>query len=489
MKKIIIEVGIFFIQATLVCDGKITELYVEDRSAQSMVGNIYKGKVTNVLPGMQSIFVDVGNKKDVFVYVGDFQKVPDFLVEEYGIESPQQAPLVDIKKLFRIGNQIIIQIMKDPIGTKGARGTPHLTLPGHYLVLMPQDCHVGISRRVEDEKERNKLKNTIVNCNKENYGLIVRTAASYKTPEELEREYSYLIHLWQKICRKMEKKGLPNLIHREPELPLRVIRDFYDRSIDEIIINHEGFHKEIEEFISFIDPSGGVKLSLYDEAKAGKPLFEEYGLETELSNSLQRRIDLKNGSYLVLEHTEALTAVDVNTGSFVGKTNLEETVFAVNKEAALEISRQIRLRDIGGIIIIDFIDMKEHHHQDEILRILNEGFQNDKSRVCIKGITDFGLVEMTRKKVKNSLLDTLTEPCHFCSGSGRAPASKKIADKIYSFLKSKKHGLDQDKLIVHPVIYDFIQKNKLLKDFDSATGHQLTLDKDPGLRIDEFEAI
>ncbi|MDD5091384.1 MAG: Rne/Rng family ribonuclease [Candidatus Wallbacteria bacterium] len=487
MKKIIIEVGIYFTQAAIVIDDRITDLYVEDHNSQSIVGNIYKGKVTNVLPGMQSIFVDVGTQKDVFVYVGDFQKVPDFLEDEFGPETPQPSQLLDIKKLFRVGNQIIIQIMKDPISTKGARGTPHLTLPGHFMVLMPHDNHTGVSRRIPSDEERARLKKISAGLNRENHGLIVRTAAAGKSEQELEHEYTWLSHLWQKICRKMEKKGMRTLIYREPGLPLKIIRDHYNDEISEIIINHREYYQEIREFLQFISPGKRVKLSLYEESEWGLPLFEEHGLDKELSNSLQRKIELKNGVSFIIEHTEALTAIDVNSGGYVGKKNLEETVFEVNKAAAVEIARQVRLRDIGGIIIIDFIDMKEKKHQEEIIRILNEGFAQDKGRVCIKGITEFGLVEITRKRTKNPLFETLTEPCSACSGSGRVASRKKIVDRIFSILKAKRTEMEKQKLVVSPEIYEFMLKNKLLKTINAATGLKLALSKDQSFGLSQFE--
>lgn len=488
MKKILISVGLYFIKVALLENNQLLDFYIEERKNKSIVGNIYRGKVTNVLPGMQSIFVDVGMKKDVFMYVGDFQKTPDFLDNDWTLEQKNNAPLIDLKKLFHVGNDIIVQIIKEPISTKGARGIPHISIPGHFMVLMPQDKHIGISKRIDDSKERNRLKSFFSMINKQEVGIILRTAAAYRSEEELEREFLYLYHEWEKICDNINNSKPRSLIYTEASLPLKTVRDLYNSDIEEILIDDAEEMKSINDFITFIDPENKEKVKFFNSLKEGISLFDKFNVSDAIDSTLKTRVNLKNRSYLIIEHTEALTAIDVNSGSFVGKSNLEDTVFEVNKSAALEIARHLKIRDIGGIIIIDFIDMRKKENQHEIVRILKESFANDKAPVSIKGITDFGLVEMTRKKVKSPIIERLTDECPHCSGTGKIKSKRDIFDKIYLSVKSKKE-FDQGKVIVSPMMYEFISSNKLLKSLNAISKCRLFLKKDPGFKIEQFEIL
>lgn len=482
--KILISIGHYYNKVAILDNRELIDFFVEEKERHSTVGNIYMAKISNVLPGMQSLFVDAGLYRDVFVYVGDIQKT--------GSDTSKKETFLDINKLFRVGDFIVVQIIKDPIGSKGARGTTKITIPGHFIVLTLNDSHIGVSKKIEDEEERKRLKDLFESVVKRQFGddtrcgVIVRTAACYREEDDLLREFDYLVKEWERVANIISNSKKKGLIYEEPDLLLRIIRDYYTKDFDEIIIDDRRIYKKIKDFILFMEPDREHNISFYNESLHQSILFDKFGVTELLNKAINRKVELKGGSYLVIDHTEALTAIDVNTGGYVGKENLENTVFEVNKLAAMEIARQLRIRDIGGIIIIDFIDMKDKEHQETILNILKDGFKHDKTKVSIKSITDFGLVEMTRKRIKNPIKNTLMEVCKHCNGTGYIISKKEVIDRIFHAIKANRFKIDRCELVVSSELFDYINENKLKKIFDKLLGKRIKILRDENLKLEEF---
>ena len=406
-------------------DGHLVELYVEREENRKIVGNIYKGRVTNVLPGMQSAFVNIGIEKDVFLYIGD--------IEGFRPEESDDMPLADaepfsINELLQVGQEIEIQILKEPIGTKGARGTTYLTLPGRYLVLMPGIDHVGVSKRIEEE-ERERLREVGHAIQPPDMGLILRTVAEGRQEDELKDDLDFLLKLWEKIKNRGKNSSAPSLLYRELDLVQKMARDLFTVDVDRFVVNSSIKHRALIEFIESF--SGSSQLSSRVELYEGYvPIFEKFGLEADINHALKRKVWLKSGGYIVIERTEALSTIDVNTDKFVGKVNLEETVFKANMEAIPEVVRQIRLRDIGGILIIDFIDMREQAHREEVVEHLQRELEKDKSKSNLLPINEFGLLEITRKRVGKGLDQLCRTGCPYCRGQGKVLSPEYVAEKI-----------------------------------------------------------
>ncbi|AEF93604.1 ribonuclease, Rne/Rng family [Desulfotomaculum nigrificans CO-1-SRB] len=396
------------------------EVYIERSPNQRLVGNIFKGRVENVLPGMQAAFVDIGLEKNAFLYVEDAQP-------SRNPEAGQSSTLnINIGDILKQGQEIIVQIVKEPIGTKGPRVTTHITLPGRYLVLMPTVDYVGISRRIESEKERERLKELAGRVKPEGMGVIVRTVAEGVCEEEFNQDIVLLTKLWRKIQSRAANCSAPNLLHRDLELVQRMLRDVFSEDVDRLTLDSRSEYEKVLEILDIIDPK--LKLKVFLDEREN--IFEDYGISVELERALKRRVWLKCGAYLVIDQAEALTAIDVNTGKFVGSTNLEDTVLRTNLEAAVEIARQLRLRNLGGIIIIDFIDMVEEAHRNQVLATLEEEIKKDKTKTNILGITQLGLVEMTRKKVRPSLAEVVQKPCPYCEGRGKVLSEETVSIHI-----------------------------------------------------------
>ncbi|MGZ5434165.1 MAG: Rne/Rng family ribonuclease, partial [Thermoanaerobaculia bacterium] len=402
----------------VVDEGQVAELWVERTRHRTIVGNIYKGRVTKVLPGMQSAFVDLGLERDAFLYVADVLEE----LEEFESETPEELQLDDvphrpetsIADLLREGQEIVVQVSKDTIAGKGARITSHVTLPGRFLVYMPTVNHVGVSRRIEDEAERTRLKDILEAIRPQGQGgFIVRTAGEGRAEEEFRADLRYLTDLWSQIKRRAEKASAPNAIHHDLDLILRTIRDVLSSEFKSVWVDSVDEYQRIVEFLDQIQPQLVPRVRLY---RRDEPIFDEFGIEPEIAKALKSKVWLKSGGYIVINQTEALVAIDVNTGKYVGKKNLEETVFRTNLEAAKEIVRQIRLRDLGGIIVLDFIDMEEAPNRAKLFETLENEIKKDRSKTKILQISEFGLIEMTRKRVRQSLERSLTQACPYCSG-------------------------------------------------------------------------
>ena len=396
--------------------GQLVEFYIEHDDEDQSAGNIYKGKVENVLPGMRAAFVNLGLEKNGFLYVDDAH------AEER--DHKKSRPIQDVLK---VGQDVVVQIVKEAIGNKGARVTTNISLPGRYLVLTPYSETIGVSRRIESERERERLRSIAEKIRPRGMGLIVRTVAEGSSQKALLRDLTYLRRMWTRIKHKARVMRSPALLHREASLIARTIRDHLDESVDRFVIDDEQAYHRAKEIAETISPTLKNRIEWDNEVI---PLFELRGIEQELDRALRRRVWLKCGGYLVIDETEALTVIDVNTGKNVGSTDLSDTVLATNKEAAIEIARQLRLRDISGIIIVDFIDMENEADQADVLKTLQKALRHDRTRVTVLGLTQLGLLEMTRKKVRESLLNQLTRVCPQCEGRGHLLSEEVIARRL-----------------------------------------------------------
>lgn len=423
-KKIIVNCDSRATRVALLEKGKLVELDIERPLQQRVVGNLYKGTVANVLPGMQAAFVDIGLEKNAFLYVDD-------IFTDWDDESPPPAR-DSIEKLLRVGEDIMVQVVKEPYSSKGARVTGQITIPGRYLVLVPGADYIGVSRRIESQAERDRLRREVEKLKPEELGLIVRTVAEGVEIEVMEQDLKFLVQLWNRISARFQQKDAPAILYQDLSLTCRIARDLFVEEFSSFLIDNEHEYDKVREIVDYISPHLKSKVKLYKEAE---PIFERYGVEAELEKALARQVWLKSGGYLVFDEAEALTVVDVNTGRYIGRRNLADTILKTNLEAAEEIARQVRLRDIGGIIIIDFIDMAIEDHRRKVIDKLNMSIKNDRTKTYVLGLTNLGLVEMTRKKVRQDLSEYLQQPCPYCGGSGRVLTPLVVSTRIERELK------------------------------------------------------
>lgn len=418
--------------------GQVVEFYIERKGDSSYVGNIYKGKVIKVLKGMEACFVDIGLDKAAFLYVDDIKggiiELYPFLEVEEETEITPKLDLKDasIEELVQEGQEILVQVAKNPIGTKGARVTSRITLPGRYVVLMPGMEHIGISRKIENEGKRKELKEIASRIKPQGFGIIMRTVSEDASEDEIQKDIDFLLLLWDNIQKKKERASAPQLIHSEFDLVLRSLRDFMSQNVDRLIIDNPGEWQRLKEFAQVYFPRIAEKIDLYE---GDEPLFDAFGVEVDLQRALERKIWLKSGGYIVIDQTEAMTVIDVNTGKYVGKENLEETILRTNLEAVKEIAYQIRLRNLGGIILIDFIDMEKDENRQKVLNAMVEAMKKDRAKTTIYNITELGIVQMTRKRTRESLEHTLCDSCPYCEGKGRIKTIKTVAYEILRKLK------------------------------------------------------
>ena len=476
-------------------EGQVVELWVERTRHRTIVGNIYKGRVTKVLPGMQSAFVDLGLERDAFLYVSDvIEDLEDYESEAndelHLDEVPQQRPEASIADLLREGQEIVVQVSKDTIAGKGARITSHITLPGRFLVYMPTVNHIGVSRRIENEAERQRLKEMLEAIRPSGTGgFIVRTAGEERNEEEFRADLKYLTDVWDQIKRKAEKVSAPTAIHHDLDLVLRTIRDVLSPEFKSVWVDSVDQYQRIVEFLDQIQPNLVSRVRLF---RREEPIFDEFGIEPEIAKALKSKVWLKSGGYIVINQTEALVAIDVNTGKYVGKRNLEETVFRTNLEAAKEIVRQIRLRDLGGIIVLDFIDMEEPQNRAKLFEALENEIKKDRSKTKILQISEFGLIEMTRKRVRQSLERSLTQACPYCAGSGRIKSNTTIALEIWrELMKLRDLHEGQDVIVrVNPVVYSSMQPtDPIFEETERNLGIHLVFKPDDSLHHEQFDVM
>ena len=440
-EEILINVSPVETRVALVENGVVQEFYLERSYGKGYVGNIYKGKVVRVLPGMQAAFVDIGLERTGFIHASDMMpEMPEG--EEYKGEIP------DIRTLVREGETLIVQVAKDPIGTKGARLTTHITLSSRYLVYMPNSQHIGVSVRIEDETERERLRLAVENqarAGQISGGFIVRTVAEGIDTEALISDIPFLTKLWADLSAKLPNLSVPAELHRDMPLYLRALRDLARAPLDRVRVDSRLTWQQMQEFSANYTPQLTEQIELYT---GDRPLLELYGVEEEIRRALETRVALKSNGYLIIEQTEAMTTVDVNTGAFVGHRNLEETIFKTNLEAATAIARQLRLRNLGGIIILDFIDMKDPEHQRQVLRTLEKALEKDHAKTRITGVSELGLVEMARKRTRESLGQMLCEPCPTCQGKGRVKSAETVCYEIFREVLRMARMYDNQKFLV-----------------------------------------
>jgi len=404
-------------------DGALMEIYIAREERQ--IGSIYKGKVANILPGMQAAFVDIGLERNAFLCMDDASAI---LGEEDALDLKQMS----INDILKMNQETLVQIIKESMGTKGARVTTHVTLPGRYLVLLPRAQYIGISRRIEDEKERDRLKAMAEEIKPPDFGFIVRTAAEERDMDDLKRDLEFLLKLWEKIQNSAKRKKAPAIIHQELTLVYKIIRDLFTPEVDRLIIDSKSEFDKVSELMDIISPKLKSRIHLFDDRRS---LFEAYGIETEIEKALRKKVWLESGGYLIIDKTEALTVIDVNTGKFIGRTSLADTILKTNMEAVPEIVRQIRLRDLGGIIIIDFIDMDRVEDRHKVLNELAECMKRDRTKTHLVGLTELGLVQLTRKRVSKDLDEYLRDVCPTCGGRGRVYSLKTMRIRIEREIK------------------------------------------------------
>ncbi len=544
-KKMLIECDPHETRVAILEQDRLAELFIERHRQLGVVGNIYQGRVNRVLPGMQAAFVDIGLDRDAFLYVSEvidpfatFDEVvplngepaeaaagerpeaggpeaggpetgrpetrqPDTLdvfggfaensEEESAAEAEpvQQAPeRPSIDQLLKRGQEITVQVLKDAMPNKGARVTTQITLPGRSLVLLPNVPHLGVSRRIEDEEERERLRSLLAELQPPGCGLIVRTAGEGSELEEFESDLAYLSRLWQRIRRRSERAGAPTLLHSDLDLALRIVRDYLAGDYSVIWVDGEETYERLVEFVDQIQPSmlGRVKLSQQENG-----LFEQFSIDNEIEAALKTKVWLKSGGHIVINPTEALIAIDVNTGRYVGRHNLEDTVVTTNLEAVQEIVRQIRLRNLGGIIVIDLIDMEEPEHRQRVSDALAQEMAKDRARNRVLNISEFGLVEITRKRSRPSLERLLTQSCPYCHGTGRVKSLSTIGlDLRRQILQQRGRFQTREILLrVHPDVARALQREgqEILRELESELRTEILIQSDPGLHHERFDIL
>ena len=413
MRRILIDVHPNSTKVCIVNDGLLEEFWVERKNLNKLVGNIYKGRVENVLPGMQAAFVNIGLERNAFLYAGDV------VVDGEKVSTDGALNL-------RAGESVLCQVEKDEFGTKGARITMNVTIPGRVLVLMPRLDYVGVSRKITDEGAKKRLVELVDGIRPEGCGVIVRTQALHCSEKEIRAEMKWLVREWEKIKEENIRKPAASLIYREKDLAVRAVRDMLV-GVDEVVVNNEKVYEDFRTNLVYVTEEHPGIIKLY---RGNKNILAAYGLIDQIDALLRRKVVLRNGAYLIIDRTEALTVIDVNTGRYVGTKNLEETVFDTNKIAAAEIARQLRLRNIGGIIVIDFIDMENEAHREKVLEVLKAELEKDRIKTSLVGITALGLVELTRKKTRSMIESVMLQPCPYCGGDGYVFSDEHMIMKI-----------------------------------------------------------
>ncbi|BFI64800.1 ribonuclease E/G [Yersinia pseudotuberculosis] len=466
--------------------GILQEIHIEREAKRGIVGNIYKGRVSRVLPGMQAAFVDIGLDKAAFLHASDIMPHTECVAGD----EQKNFNVRDIAELVRQGQDLMVQVVKDPLGTKGARLTTDITLPSRYLVLMPGAAHVGVSQRIESEAERERLKKTVAAYCDEQGGFIIRTAAEGIGEEELSADAAFLKRLWTKVQERKKRNITKYKLYGEMALAQRVLRDFAGAALDKIRVDSKLTYDLLVEFTREYIPEMTDKLELY----AGKqPIFDLYDVENEIQRSLERKVELKSGGYLIIDQTEAMTTVDINTGAFVGHRNLEETIFNTNIEATQAIARQLRMRNLGGIIIIDFIDMSNEDHRRRVLHSLEQALSKDRVKTSINGFSQLGLVEMTRKRTRESIEHVLCHECPTCRGRGTVKSVETVCYEILREIVRVHHAYDSDRFLVYasPAVGEALkgEESHALAEVEIFVGKQVKVQIEPLYNQEQFDVV
>ncbi|MGM0409616.1 MAG: Rne/Rng family ribonuclease [Bacillota bacterium] len=483
-KQIIINSNYSEKRAAILKNNKLEDVFFERESYNRIAGNIYRAVVRDVLPGMQASFVDIGLEKNAFLHISDLY--PRFTEKE---KKKWSAKKLSIKHLLQPEQELMVQVEKEAIGTKGPKVTCKISLPGRYFVLLPFEDKIGISRRINEKHERNRLKNIANDITRNNVGVIVRTNAYHRTRSELENDFNYLMTIWRNTQKKYKKVKGPHLLYRDVELIKEIARDYLSDDTKKVVIDDKDDYHKLKELAANIAPSVKNRIYLYDK---DLPIFTTYGIEKELDKALKRKVWLDSGGYIIFDSTEALVSVDVNTGKYTGTKDLQDTVFKTNVEAAKEIARQLRLRDIGGIIIIDFIDMEREHHQREVLNTLENELAKDRTKTAMLGLTRLGLVEMTRKKVRERFGELLQKECPYCHGTGKVLSPESMALRV----RRKIHMLSVDekvnylKIELHPDVVAILRNPKeKLREFEKEMNMKIKFKGNEKLHIEDINII
>lgn len=472
-------------RVAVVENGSLQEVYIERSQTRGIVGNVYKGKVARVLPGMQAAFVDVGLEKAAFIHASDI-----------AVGKPGQqvgSNTEDIRQLLREGQELVVQASKDPLGSKGARASTWISLPSRYLVYMPDNEHIGVSQRIEDEAERERLKNLVQSLRDSQEmsgGFIIRTAAEARDAAEIESDVAYLKRLWIAVERRIANYSCPGLLYEDLPLSLRTFRDIVTPEVEKIRVDSRENYQKICDFVSDFVPEALNKLEWYP---GERPVFDLYGVEDEIQKALSRKVVLKSGGYLIMDQTEAMTTIDVNTGAFVGHRNLEETIFKTNLEAATALARQLRVRNLGGIIIIDFIDMKDNEHKRQVLRTLEKMLERDHAKTAITGVTELGLVQLTRKRSRESLERVLCVDCPACHGRGTLKSAETVCYEIFREILRVSRAYDNDtyRVLAAQAVVDRLldEESANVADLEDFMGKPVEFQVEPMYTQEQYDVV
>ncbi|HYB33259.1 MAG TPA: ribonuclease G [Steroidobacteraceae bacterium] len=480
-------------RAALLENGVVQELHIERTSRRGLVSNLYKGRVSRVLPGMQAAFVEIGLERTAFLHAADIARrsSEDTLVSAAAGGLP---PVEDIRRLVNPGDDILVQVIKDPIGTKGARLTTFIALPSRYLVYMPLGEAIGVSARIEDEAERTRLKSVLAELLGAGAGAgggyIVRTAAQGASPDSLREDMSYLAKLWEHVQSRAAGMAAGTVVHEDLPLSLRVLRDELSRGVSRVLVDSPREYQRMREFAAAFMPEGVPLVELYP---GPRPIFDLNGVEEEIAKALDRKVPLKSGGHLVIDQTEAMTTIDVNTGAYVGHRNLEETIFRTNLEAAVSIARQLRLRNLGGIIIIDFIDMRDEPHRRAVLTALERALAGDRAQTHIVSLSPLGLVEMTRKRTRESLEHLLCQPCPSCEGRGFIRTPETVCNDIFREIvrQSRQFASRELLILVHQDVVDRLldEESATLGELEAQIGRPIRLQVEALYGVDQYDVV
>lgn len=478
-EEILINVTPQETRVAVVENGVLQEVHIERARSRGLVGNIYKGKVSRILPGMQAAFVDIGLDRAAFLQVSDVRHAGN------GDDTP-------INELLREGQELVVQVVKDPLGTKGARLTTQFTLPARYLVYMPYSKHIGVSQKIESDVERERLRSAMKAAMEEGEegGYILRTMAETVSEEELKKDIRYLRRAWTVAQERIKTAPARTLVHEDLPLALRVMRDLIRDTVEKVRIDSRETYQKAREFAQEFIPEVLERIEYYP---GERPIFDLYSVEDEIQKALDRKVLLKSGGYLVIDQTEALTTIDVNTGTYVGRKNLEETLFKTNLEAAQAIARQLRLRNLGGMIIVDFIDMTDAEHRRQVLRALEKALARDRSKVYLTEMSPLGLVEVTRKRTRESLEHVLCEPCRVCGGRGVLKTPQTVCYEIFREIlrEARQFGTDKYLVLASPLVIDLLMDEEApsLVKLQEFIGKPIHLQAETTYNQEEFDVI
>ena len=473
--------------------GRLVEFYIERPKDRGLSGNIYKGKVVRVLPGMQAAFVDVGLERTAFLHATDvyesFEEFEDLAKEAEDEERERYPRHTPIQDILKEGQEIMVQVAKEPIGSKGARVTSHISLPGREIVFTPTDGHIGVSRRIENERERRRLKEIVLRLRPDSAGFIIRTACEGMKEEDIKSDMDFIMKLWGDILQKRDNTPAPGILYQELDLTLRTIRDNFTSDIDKLVIDSREEYERAVRFAEDFMPELKQRIELYESEEQ---IFDTYGVEIELADATSKKVWLKSGGYIIIDQMEALTAIDVNTGKYVGKKSSEETVLKTNMEAVKEIVYQLKLRNIGGIIVLDLIDMTKSANKDKVYNALKEALKSDKARTNILKISELGLVEMTRKRSRENITQLLCEPCPYCEGNGIIRSKYTVIMEIYrELLKELPKRRRKAIIYVHPVIAELLygESENVIEELEKKFKKRVVIKTSTALHQEQYEIV